>query len=93
MSNAEKMIGAMIDALPLEEKHDIMERLGWVNIGYKYDLDKVQRALPVKYVPAMANMSIANAVYHLRTLYLYHRPANADESGMTPDTQTTTDGE
>ncbi|EJO27520.1 hypothetical protein QWC_31433 [Achromobacter marplatensis] len=52
---------------------DEMERLGWVNIGYKHDLEKARRAISFCNIPGFDTMSLDNAIYWLR--------ANADKDG------------
>jgi len=46
---------------------DEMERLGWVNIGYKHDLEKARRAISFCNIPGFDTMSLDNAIYWLRS--------------------------
>ncbi|AJD82957.1 hypothetical protein PJWF_00063 [Achromobacter phage JWF] len=45
---------------------DEMERQGWVNIGYKHDLEKARRAISFCNIPGFDTMSLDNAIYWLR---------------------------
>ncbi|WP_258127492.1 hypothetical protein [Achromobacter anxifer] len=49
-----------------EVDQDEMERRGWVNIGYKHDLEKARRAISHCNIPGFETMSLDNAIYWLR---------------------------
>lgn len=49
-----------------EADQDEMERRGWVNIGYKHDLEKARRAISHCNIPGFDTMSLDNAIYWLR---------------------------
>lgn len=66
-------IQALIDKMPQEQQHEVMERLGWVTSGYKTDFERIQKAIPVKDWPEMGLMSVRNAIWHMRhKLYFTH---------------------
>lgn len=49
-----------------ELDHEEMERLGWVNVGYKHDYDKARRAMSHCKIPGFETMSLDAAIYWLR---------------------------
>ncbi|MNU91093.1 hypothetical protein D3C71_809740 [compost metagenome] len=49
-----------------EADQDEMERRGWVNVGYKHDLEKARRAISFCNIPGFDTMSLDNAIYWLR---------------------------
>ncbi|MNR71796.1 hypothetical protein D3C71_24740 [compost metagenome] len=60
---------------------DAMERLGWVNIGYKHDVDKARRALSFCDIPGFDGMSMDNAIYWLRNRPEQEPAGRAENSG------------
>lgn len=62
------LIEGKLASAPVAEEadQDEMERRGWVNVGYKHDLEKARRAISFCDIPGFDTMSLDNAIYWLR---------------------------